>query len=87
MNIKGHKIKEFWKKGIKYSTKDTQYFYGKAIYKPNRGIYGVDLHWANRVENGYIEMRLPLKQAYIIHARDYSVSNLYIFIIYLKNIF
>nr|CAD2174761.1 unnamed protein product [Meloidogyne enterolobii] len=76
MNIKGHKIKEFWKKGIKYSTKDTQYFYGKAIYKPNRGIYGVDLHWANRVENGYIEMRLPLKQAYIIHARDYSNVNL-----------
>ncbi|KAF7635962.1 C-type lectin domain-containing protein [Meloidogyne graminicola] len=72
MNKNGHKLNDFWRQGIKYSTKDTQYFYGKAIYKPNRGLYGVDLHWANRVEPGYKEIRIPLKEAYIIHARDYS---------------
>ena len=56
MYINGHWMTDFWRQGIKYSTKDKQFFagkkYGKAIYKPNRGIYGVDLHWANRVENG-----------------------------------
>nr|CAD2168423.1 unnamed protein product [Meloidogyne enterolobii] len=76
MYINGHWMTDFWRQGIKYSTKDKQFFagkkYGKAIYKPNRGIYGVDLHWANRVENGYTEIRIPLNKAYIIHARDYS---------------
>jgi hypothetical protein len=74
MSSKGHTIVDFWRKGIKFSKNETHYFYGKAIYRPNHGLYGVDLHWANRVEQGYKEMRVPLNQAYMIHARDFSVS-------------
>ena len=74
MNKNEHSIVDFWHVGIQYSRKNTQYYYGKGIYKPNNGLYGVDLHWANRVESdNYEQIRVPMEDLYIIHARDYSV--------------
>jgi hypothetical protein len=56
MTANFHWMTDFWRQGIKFSTKNTQFFagkmWGKAVYRPNKGVYGVDLHWANRVESG-----------------------------------
>uniref|UniRef100_A0A915NCB5 Glycosyltransferase family 92 protein n=1 Tax=Meloidogyne floridensis TaxID=298350 RepID=A0A915NCB5_9BILA len=82
MYINGHWMTDFWRQGIKYSTKDKQFFagkkYGKAIYKPNRGIYGVDLHWANRKYklDGRIEYTMPLELNFTAFVRRYKLSSL-----------
>jgi len=74
MTKKEHNIVDFWHIGIQYSKRNKQFYYGKAIYIPNNGLFGVDLHWANRVEaDDYQQIRVPMEDMYIIHARDYSV--------------
>uniref|UniRef100_A0A915NU54 Glycosyltransferase family 92 protein n=1 Tax=Meloidogyne floridensis TaxID=298350 RepID=A0A915NU54_9BILA len=73
MTKKEHNIVDFWHIGIQYSKRNKQFYYGKAIYIPNNGLFGVDLHWANRVEaDDYQQIRVPMEDMYIIHARDYS---------------
>uniref|UniRef100_A0A1I8BD03 Uncharacterized protein n=1 Tax=Meloidogyne hapla TaxID=6305 RepID=A0A1I8BD03_MELHA len=73
MTKKEHTIVDFWHIGIQFSKRNKQFYYGKAIYNPNNGLFGVDLHWANRVEKeDYEQIRVPMEEMYIIHARDYS---------------
>jgi hypothetical protein len=77
MTEKEHDIVDFWRIGVQFNKRYIQELegvkYGKVIYRPNNGVFGVDLHWANRLEPGYDQIRMPMNKLYIIHARDYSV--------------